>query len=205
MRNRKNQLLILSILCLITAACEKDDLNLTLCNPEKYLPLSVGNYWIFKNSTVYNDGTIDPQGTDSLYIDSDSLMLGYHFYHMTGDFNKHPENIWLAYIDGQVISKEGYVYFDGPRMFDSQKLYPIAHFDYPATLNTIRKDSLIRVPAGDFNPVMLFEGHSMVQDTIWVVTYKFFYARDVGLVKFIARSLTHDFENISELVRYHLN
>jgi len=57
-------------------------------------------------------------------------------------------------------------------------------------------------PAGDFNPVMLFEGHSMVEDTIWVVTYKFYYARNVGLVKFSTRAVGHDSEKVSELVSY---
>lgn len=89
-------------------------------------------------------------------------------------------------------------------LFDSRKLYPVAHFDFPATLNTTRRDSTISVPAGDFNPVMLFEAHSMLEDSIRIVTYKFFYARDAGLVKFIARSHTHDFQNQSELLRYHL-
>lgn len=193
-------LLILAV-CLSLSACKKEDLNISLCNPEKYFPLEIGNYWIFNNFIRYDNGLVDGNDTDSLYVSGDSLMLGYRFYHLEGSFNYRPVDFWLTYDQGQVISSDGYVYFVCPRMIDSKKLYPIAHFDYPATVNTTRQDSLITVPAGEYKPVMLFEGHSMNEGT-WVVTYRFYYARNVGLVKYTGRAVGHDYERVSELVRY---
>ena len=198
----KTTLFYLSVICLLSASCGKEENSISFFNPEKYYPLEVGNYWIFKNSTVYDDGTVDLRSTDSMYISGDTLMLGFRYYHLEGDFNAHPLKAWLTADQGRIVSSDDNIYFDSPRVFNSDQLYRVAHFDYPATIKTTREDTTLTVPAGDFNPVMLFEAHSMLEDSIWIVTYKFFYARNVGLVKFIARSRSHDFENRSELVRY---
>lgn len=198
----KTTLFYLSIICLLSASCAKEDMNISFINPEKYYPLAVGNYWIFNNSTVYDDGSIDSRSTDSMYISDDTLMLGFRFYHLQGSFNAHPVEAWLTADQGRIVSSDNNVYFDVPRLVDSDELYEVAHFDYPATIKTTRQDTTLTVPAGDFNPVMLFEAHSMLEDSIWIVTYRFFYARNVGLVKFTARSRSHNFENRSELVRY---
>lgn len=200
----KQLILAILVVCVSLSGCKKEDLNFSICNPEKYYPLEIGNYWVYDNYIQYDNGLIDGRVKDSLYVSGDSLMLGYRFYHLEGSLNSRPADFWLTYNQGQVISSEGYVYFDCPRMADSKKLVPIAHFDYPATINTTRKDSLIKVPAGDYKPVMLFEGHSMIEG-IWVVTYKFYYARNVGLVKYIGRPVGHDYERISELVRVSLS
>jgi hypothetical protein len=200
----KQLILLILAVCLSLYGCKKEDLNISLCNPEKYFPLEIGNYWVFNNYTRYDNGLVERFENDSLHVSGDSLMLGYRFFHVEGNFYQRPYSQWLTYDQGQVRSSDNYIYFDCPRMIDSKKLYPIAHFDYPATINTVRKDTLISVPAGDFDPVMLFEGHSMVEDTIWVVTYKFYYARNVGLVKFSARAIGHEFEKNLELIRYHI-
>jgi hypothetical protein len=132
-------------------------------------------------------------------------MLGYRFYHLKGDFHRKPINHFLASADGQIVSAEGYVFFECPGLIVSKKQYPILGFDFPGTINTSRFDTPVKVPAGDFDPVMLFEAHSMLEDTIWIVTYKAYYAKNVGMVKFSARpEPSSDYENFSELVRYHV-
>ena len=195
--------LILVLLPLLS--CKKEDIKLTVCNPEAYFPLETGNYWVYNTFRKYDDGTMEYRETDSLYISSDTLLLGYRFFHLEGSFNAHPESAWLTSKEGRIISSDQYVFYECPRFFASKELYPVAHFDYPALLNTIRKDTTISLPAGDFNPVMLMTARSMVEDTILVVTYRFYYARNIGLIRFSARSRSHDFEGISELVRYHVN
>lgn len=195
--------LILVLLPLLS--CKKEDINITLCNPEAYFPLETGNYWVYNTFRKFDNGTIEYRETDSLYISSDTLMLGYRFHHLEGSFNAHAESAWLTSKEGRIISSDQNVFYECPRLFDSKELYPVAHFDYPALLNTIREDTTISLPAGDFNPVMLMEARSMVEDSIWVVTYRFFYARNVGLIRFVARSRSHDFEGIMELIRYHVD
>ena len=58
---------------------------------------------------------------------------GYRFFHVEGNFYQRPYSQWLTYDQGQIRSSDNYIYFDCPRMIDTKELYPIAHFDYPAT------------------------------------------------------------------------
>jgi hypothetical protein len=199
-----NKIFLLSVICLAFCSCERDEPLIPLCNPEKYFPLGNGNYWVFQNFRVNDNGTVEQRQTDSMYIESDTLMLGFRFYHLTGSFSVHPINKYITSDNGQIRSASGYVFYECPRLFPSNKLYPLVDFDFPGTISTKRFDSPIRVPAGDFDPVMLFEAHSMLQDTIWIVTYKCYYARNVGMVKFSARCVGCDYENTSELIRYHV-
>jgi hypothetical protein len=206
MRTLKAMTRILPILVLfLTAGCGEEHPELSVCNPEKHFPLDPGNYWIYNTFRKFDDGTIEYRATDSLYVSSDTLMLGYRFYHLEGSFNAHPEKAWLTSKNGAIISSDQNIYYECPQFLDSRELRPVAHFDLPAIISTNRKDTTISVHAGDYGPVMLMEARSMIEDTIPVVTYKFYFARDIGLIKFTARSRTHNFEGISELVRFNLN
>ena len=199
-------ILFLFVLFLLAGSCTKDEPLVPLCKPEKYFPLEIGNYWIFQYFKVYNNGHVDSTNdVDSLYISSDTLMLGYRYYHLKGSFHRKPMNYYLAHVDGQIVSVSKYVFYECPRLFNSEKLYPVMGFDFPATLNTTRMNTPVSVPAGDFDPVMLFEAHSMLEDTIRIVTYKAYYAKNVGMVKFSAKpEHSSDYESFSELVRYHV-
>lgn len=192
-------------LCLLAGSCEKEDLGNPFCNPGKYFPLEIGNYWIFRNYVLYDDGNIDDMDTDSMYISSDTLMLGYRYFHLQGNFHRKPVNYYLTYAADLVISSANYVFYKCPELIDSKKLYPVMGFDFPAILKTTRMDTVIKVPAGDFDPVMLFEAHSMLDDSILIVTYKTYYARNIGIVKFSARPQpVSSYESFTELVRYHV-
>ncbi len=189
---------------MMLGGCEKETSFTPFCTPEKWFPLAIGNYWIYRNYEVYNNGRIDERQTDSLYISSDTLMLGYRFFHLEGTFHLKPMNMYLTYADGQVISSNKYVFFDCPQVIASEKLYPYFGFDFPAILKTTRVDTLLSLGAGEFNPVMLLEAHSMINDTLWTVTYKSWYAKNTGLVRFSAKlHPVFDAENFTDLIRYH--
>lgn len=190
---------------LILAGCRKEEPLIPLCNPEKYFPLDTGNYWVFRNSRIYDNGKIEERDDDSMYISSDTLMLGFRYYHLQGSFSVHPIDAYLTPDDGQIRSESGYVFYECPRIIPSRKLYPIIDFDFPGTINTTRVDTPIKVPAGDFSQVMLFEAHSMLDDTVWIVTYKCWYVKNVGMVKFTAERPDGDYQNVSELLRYHVS
>jgi hypothetical protein len=81
----------------------------------------------------------------------------------------------------------------------------VFHFDFPAVLQTTRKDTLLELPAGDFKPVMLMEARCIVEDTIWTNTYRFYYSRKVGLIRWEAQATGFDFSTITNLIRYHIN
>ncbi|MFA6127247.1 MAG: hypothetical protein WC699_08090 [Bacteroidales bacterium] len=198
-------IITLLAICLWLIGCKKEEPLIPLCNPGNYFPLETGNYWVFRNFRINDSGIVEERENDSMYISSDTLMLGFRYYHLQGSFSDHPINSFLTRDNNQIRSSKGYVFYECPRIFDSKKLYPLIDFDYPGTISTRRIDSLLTVPAGDFDPVMLFEAHSMFQDTVWIVTYKCYYAKNVGMVKFIARCVGCEFENNSELIRYHVN
>jgi hypothetical protein len=192
--------------CLCWLGCSKEEPIISTCNPENFFPLASGNYWIYRNYKEYADGRIDSGGIDSMFISNDTLMLGYRFFHLEGSFHNKPVSYFLTSADGRIISADRYVFYQCPRLFNSNKLYPVMGFDFPAILNTSRLDSLIRVPAGDFEPVMLFQANSMLEDTILIVTYKAYFARKTGIVKFSAMpEPTRPYVSYSELVRFHLS
>jgi hypothetical protein len=201
----KTAILLLLSASLLAGGCEKEKIYVPFCNPYKYFPLDIGNYWIYRNYATYRDGNIEERGVDSMYISSDTLMLGNRYFHLTGTFHLKPISRYLTYSNGRVISTTNSVYFECPQLSGNDKIYPIMDFDFPGTLKTTRMDTLLSVPAGDFDPVMLFEAHSMLDDTLWIVTYQSYYAKNVGLVKFSAHQHPNfDTDNISELVRYHI-
>lgn len=186
-------------------SCGKEEFHIPLCNPEKYFPLATGNYWVYRNYKVYINGIVDDYGIDSMFITSDTLMLGHRYFLLEGAFGTKPIRKYLTCTNGQVVSSDHYVFFECPRIVDSGKLYPIFDFDFPGTISTTRVDTILKVPAGDFDPMLLFEAHSMLEDTIPIVTYKAYYAKNTGIVKFSSEpEPSSDYEVFFELVRYHL-
>jgi hypothetical protein len=202
MKRLLRTILFSGVICLLFTDCRKETSITPFCTPLKWFPLEVGNYWVYKNYSIYDDGRVFDRKTDSMYISSDTLMLGFRFFHLEGDFSVHPIDKYLTSDNGQIRSASGYVFYECPQLFPSKKLYPLISFDFPGTIKTVLVDSLLRVPAGDYKSFMLFEAHSMLEDTIWIVTYKCYYAKNVGMVKFTARCVDCDFENVSELIRY---
>ena len=187
------------------AGCDKQDPETPLCDAENYFPLKTGNWWVYEAWRQNEDGSLDPRENDSLYISRDTLMLGLHFFLLEGQFFSRPMRHWLASDNGKIVASDGCIWFRCPQLFESDRLYPVYHFDFPAILRTDRKDSLVSVPAGDFSPVMFMEARSMREDTIWTNTYRFYFSRKVGLIRWEARARGYDFSNITNLIRYHIN
>jgi len=192
--------------CLVCLGCSKEEPIISTCKPENFFPLERGNYWIYRNYKEYPDGRIDNGGIDSMFISKDTLMLGYRFFHLEGSFHNKPVSYFITSADGRIVSADRFVFYQCPRLFNSDKLFPVMGFDFPAILSTSRLDSLIKVPAGDFQPVMLFQAQSMLEDTILIVTYKTYFARNTGIVKFSARPEPgRPYVSYSELVRFHIS
>jgi hypothetical protein len=200
------RILLLSVsISLAAFSCDQDEFPISFCNPEKYLPLEIGNCWVYRNYKIFNGGLVDYAGIDSMFITADTLMLGHRYFLLEGAFGTKPIRKYLTVKNGQVVSSDNYVFFECPATVNSRKLHPVFDFDFPATISVMRLDTMIRVPAGNFNPIWLFEAHSMLEDTIPIVTYKAYYARNTGIVKFSSKpEPSGDFESYFELVRYHI-
>lgn len=192
------------VLLLLSGGCEKEPAGTPSCNGAQYYPLKTGNYWIYRNYKIYSDGNIDENDNDSLYISSDTLMLGTRYYHLQGNFHRKPVNYFLTCNNTRIISADNYIFYKSPDLSDTLKLYPFMGYDFPATIKTTLLDSQVTVPAGKFNPVMLLEAHSVLDDNTLVVIYKACFAKNVGLVKFTSKPRPFtDYESFTELVRYH--
>jgi hypothetical protein len=202
--NRVAPLLTISI-ALLLAGCDKQDPESPLCDAGNYFPLKTGNWWVYESFRRNVDGSVEQRENDSLFISRDTLMLGRHFYRLEGQFFSRPFGHWLAYDNGKIVASDGCIYFRCPQLFGSDRLYPVFHFDFPAVLQTTRKDTLLELPAGDFKPVMLMEARCIVEDTIWTNTYRFYYSRKVGLIRWEAQATGFDFSTITNLIRYHIN
>jgi len=72
-----NKLLIIIILITTLGSCSKqEDVTINKLEEEdgNFLPLSVGNYWIYEVSQVDTNGNSTFQKIDSTYIDSDTII-----------------------------------------------------------------------------------------------------------------------------------
>ena len=196
----RNTAFILALLAVLSCSKERID---PFCNPGNYFPLEIGNSWVYDCYKKFDEGAMEFRERDSLALMADTLMLGYHYYRVQGTFYARPLNVWLTAIDGQIISSDNNLYFSCPHLTTNDALYPVGHFDFPCKIESSRKDTIIQVPAGSFNPVIHFEAHSMLDDANCLVKYSFHYAKGVGLIQWSARPVGQEFEIVSELVSFH--
>jgi hypothetical protein len=78
----------LTLLCamaiVLFMACQKENPRTLIVKTESYLPLKVGNYWIYNESTVSDDGIeiLTTNNFDSVFIERDTLFNGQLYYKM---------------------------------------------------------------------------------------------------------------------------
>jgi hypothetical protein len=169
------------------AGCRQEETEYPLCDAGRYFPLEEGTWWTYRNYRVMEDGSEEEVGTDSLTISGDTLMLGYHYYKLEGIFHSRTFSHWITENEGKIEGSDGCIFFRCPQLVESDHLYPVYHFDFPAMITSQRADTTIRVPAGEFKRVIHMEAVSMLNDSVPLVTYRFWFARDIGLIRWTAR------------------
>jgi hypothetical protein len=180
------RLAILLLILALVPGCGKEPVELPLCDAGNYFPLDKGNWWAYRKYRIYDDGSQEELSRDSFGISHDTLMLGYRFHLLEGSFHSRPLSHWLMESDGKIVASDGCLFFRCPQLVQSEHLYPVYHFDLPARIRTYRKDTTLEIPAGTFKQVVEMEAVSMIDDTIPVVTYRFWFARGTGLIKWEA-------------------
>jgi hypothetical protein len=184
-RIKKPIRIVLAIMAGIASlsGCEKMELNPGLYNVKNYFPLEIGNYWVYEFHRINYITGDDVEIIDSMYISKDTLMLGYRFFMMEGTYRGgHIVKSFLRYDGKRVVNENGDVWFDARtnQKFNSVNVY-IYNDTYPGDYETVRSDTLIPVPAGDFDNLLDFlitfgeEG----QPSLFVHNY---HARNVGMV-----------------------
>lgn len=177
-------------------ACEKEEP--IQAEPEiqeiekNYLPLEVGNYWIYQTYKVEESGAETKLGAeDSVVVTNDTLIAGHKYYKIKGtDFFK-PEwgtiNV-IRNASGNLITPNGHIQFSTSNFEDTLFYYDS---DIYTVIGKMAKpeDSII-VPAGVFSvldyretyrfhmpvPINPRDAHTYYSQNVGLVMETFFFA-----------------------------
>ncbi len=196
---------------MICLSCSDDETNLR--SDDNYVPMSVGNYWVYQTHIIKLDGSeiLEPK-VDSVVITGDSIIDGHTFYVYEGtDYLSDDWRILaLRRADGDdIIDPDGQPHFSATNFSDTLYQYTVTPaidewitFHYQMH-NAVEK---IVVPAGEFD-ALDFRG--TVRSNI-PAPYPYprlvhnYYASDVGLV--LSNTFSFAFGTTLEqrLVRYYI-
>jgi len=176
----------LIIFCL---SCSDDEAS--LMTPHNYVPMAIGNYWIYQTHIIKLVGTetLHPK-MDSVVITGDSIINGmnYYVYEGTDFISKEWRILALRRADGDdIIDPEGLTHFSSTNFSDTLYRYTIE----PRTGEWICIDyrmhdspEQIEVPAGEFD-VLDYRGSFQTNIPTPYPLPRFihnYYSSDVGLV-----------------------
>ena len=124
---------------------------------DNYIPLKVGNYWIYQVFDVDEQGYGPPLNLyDSSYISKDTVINGNTYYYLTISPATLPENTynkWLRDSLHYLVDHEGHIYFS------SEDFTNIIHAQYSisgtdTTFSVVQKmeskNAFFSAPAGNF-------------------------------------------------------
>lgn len=188
--------LVLGIIICLLFSCKKNNITFHNYDPQKYFPISVGNYWVYQSSYTTDDGTKVTIGSDSLVVKKDTVIGGNNYFLVEGTWLGHrPYKEYLSYKNSQVINHKGKVWFEGSEF--GSVLNPYSALDgkdttYSEKFYMITPGSSIAVPAGTYETIALV-GISRTPSAAEPTNVKtsWHYAKDIGLVKVLSE-YTHD-------------
>ncbi len=183
------------VITLITS-CENDQTeeSITPVETSSYMPLEVGNYWVY---TYYKIDTLgnetDQNKTDSVVITKDTLINGNQYYVIEGTDYYGSVREWdvidiLRDSSGYIVNEEGKIRFSEDNFTDT--LYTIVKVYDNDTIYTItckmeEYATSVSVPAGEFE-VLNYQGTVTTPEEIPGVAYPRYvnklYSKDVGIV-----------------------
>lgn len=215
----KKLISLTAILILFINSCKKDEV-IECPEPEQhpvYLPLQIGNFWVYQDVRVDTNGNEFPLQKDSLYIAKDTIINGNTYsvfkgtffpYHFTSNYS---DSIVFIYRDsaGYLVDVHGKVQFTLQNFSDTldsgasyngvdtiftwyRKMDPIEHF---ITLDSWLYKSYdcpthydIRLPN---TPVPKRVNHSFYSENIGIVLATYGYTMQPGEIE-------------KRLVKYHI-
>lgn len=216
----KKPIFILSFLSLLAfSACHKDEETLPEDSlpviVENYLPLTVGNYWIYEEFQIDTNGTATDLGKiDSCYIEKDTLINNKTYFKYCRVAPGYGSSIkFIRDSSHYIVNSNGIILFSSVD-FSSilHTYYTIIPVSDTVSVNTSKmtdKDVEITTPYGTFTtynykttcaiaPAFASNGNERYWNTR--------YANNVGIVaETIATYLSTPVFTERRLVRYHLN
>lgn len=164
-------------------SCEKSDLDPGFYSVKSYFPLEIGNYWVYEFHRINYLTGDDVEIIDSMYVSSDTLMLGYRFFVMEGTYRGgHIVKSFLRYEGKRVVNENDDVWFDARINQEFKSVNVFMYNDtYPGNYETLPADTLISVPAGDYDKMLdfLVTLEENGETTLYVHNY---FAKNVGQV-----------------------
>lgn len=162
------KLFYLGLMITLFASCEKDDLNSTNDPAEKtnYLPLDVGNYWIYKHFDIDSLGNeTEINKTDSIVIRRDTIINNNQYFILEGTNYPFNGGHWgiidiLRDSSGYLVNEKGQIKFSKDNFTDilASKIEVFENDTlYTLTYQMEKMTNPVTVPAGEFE-VLNFKG-----------------------------------------------
>lgn len=209
------KLIAFAVLIPLVFSCKKENTEIDPPNEETYMPLEVGNYWVYKHFEIDESGNeTEKDIVDSVFITEDSIINGYFYYVFEGI-----SDLGHCEMDGKILrDSSGYlVDTSGTILFAESNFTDIleSHIGiinedtiYYANYKMERLNNPITVHAGTFD-VLNYKGTVTIPEEIPGVVYpryiNNYFAKKVGKVLssyfFIHNPKVYE----RRLIRYHIN
>lgn len=209
---RKTLIVCLCSLVLAFTACKKDTIETTLTTSSDYMPLKVGNYWVYQTYQLsLATNTYVPWNSmrDSICIDSDTTINNATYYKRVAYQNSVVTKVdYVRYHNDQLVDDKGEVHFSALSTttdIDSVDLTNGAYFIMDYSLGTATPT--IQVNAGSF-VCLDWMAQCRIQEPNAATTKPLvhdYYARGIGMVQRQCYSLFGEIPARINLETYHLN
>jgi hypothetical protein len=214
----KKLVLIVGVIgCLFS--CEKNDKKDEIGNLNSaYLPMSVGNYWIYQIYDLDSYGNENQTNTfDSTVITKDTLINGKKYYRFdcfqcNPNSTSHLYNIYYRDSLKHLITSKGQIWFSEDNFIDT--LYKRTYIYQNDTIYTMtckmeRLDQEFNTPIGNFYNLLNFKATVLVNSEYTDIENprytNHYYVKDLGLIYQSEFGISSDFIQEKRLIRYNIN
>lgn len=187
------KLTVLGLLLVVTLFYSCDDkeneMIVVQSTNESYLPLEIGNYWIYQNTQTIRD-RISIKDNDTVRVTKDTLIAGNKYYVLEGNtrFLRTPITEYFRDSSGYIITPLGLKIFSDSNFSDI--LYSYIHSepnqDGKSLITNYKMEKIndpVIVPAGSFNTLgYIGTTDDQIRDREFSCLNTF-YAKNVGKVK----------------------
>ena len=210
----KNVILVASILFCLNS-CSKNDPTVKTSD---YLPMKVGNYWIYQNYYFYPNNNVDISlYNDSVCISKDTIIHGNTYYKFERYYSVGMADVGKSikfYRDslGNLIDSNGRIEFSENNINKIiLQSYNIINTD-TLSKSTYKMDNTpikITTPSGIYYNILTFKGEIKPYPN-WVTAYNsilysyYYYEKGIGLVSQNIPNLRGETHSESKLIRYHI-